>query len=623
MELKILGPLEAIAEGRVVDIRGQKQRELLAILAIHANEVVSADRLIDELWGETPPASAVKTLQAYVSRLRKALGETVSLTTHGHGYSLSLAAGALDAERFATLLEEGRRALAAGEPDRAVETLDAALALWRGPVLADFTYASFAQPEIARLDELRLAAREERVEADLVRGRHAETIGAARESRRPASASRAPARSAHARAVPLGPAGGGAAGYQEGRRMLAEELGLEPSQSLQRLERQILEHDPALAPAELPAPRPMPARSRRRLAVVVGAAVVLLVVGIGAAFARVGQDDGGTDSAGAAALDPDTGAILESVELGSAPGTVAIGEGSVWVIDADDKTISQIDHESREVVRTFSTSSTPTDIAVGAGAVWVGNAERMAARSQRASRASIPTSSVLPRRSSLRRPVRAPPTGSSAPPSAQRIAVSPDAVWVVAADQSLYRIDPRTNKRVARIDGEGSDVATGEGDVWVTNEQRPRRDRPGAQHRGATNPPRGRLSGPLAIGGGAVWSLDSENEGLLRVDTDAQAEQTSVELGPWVSDVSFGEGAVWATSEIEDAVYRIDPRDVDTGAYRGDGTAKRGHRRRRRLGNGRPLRRPENAALPSSVCSDVYFEKAQASLTSSSSRISP
>lgn len=106
LELRILGPLEAVAEGRVVDIRGQKQRELLAILAIHANEVVSADRLIDELWGESPPASAAKTLQAYVSRLRKTL-EGGSLTTHGQGYSLALGPGELDAERFATMLEEG------------------------------------------------------------------------------------------------------------------------------------------------------------------------------------------------------------------------------------------------------------------------------------------------------------------------------------------------------------------------------------------------------------------------------------------------------------------------------------------------------------------------------------
>ena len=104
------------------------------------------------------------------------------------------------------------------------------------------------------------------------------------------------------------------------------------------------------------------------------------------------QDDAATDSAGAAALDPETGEILESVALGTAPGTVAIGEGSVWVLDADDKTVSQIDPESREVVRTFSTSSTPTDIAVGAGAVWIGNAgEARTGSSRRACRGSIPS----------------------------------------------------------------------------------------------------------------------------------------------------------------------------------------------------------------------------------------
>jgi len=176
LELRILGPLEAVAEGRIVDIRGQKQRELLAILAIHANEVVSAGPLIDERWGRSPPGRAVKTLQAYVSRLRKTLGSS-SLTTHGHGYSLALVLEELDATQFSTLLEDGRRALAAGEPDRAAKTLDAALRLWRGPALADFAYATWAQTEIARLEELHLAAREEHVEADLARGRHAEVIG--------------------------------------------------------------------------------------------------------------------------------------------------------------------------------------------------------------------------------------------------------------------------------------------------------------------------------------------------------------------------------------------------------------------------------------------------------------
>ena len=159
MELRILGPLEAVAEGRVVDIRGQKQRELLAILAIHANEVVSADRLIDELWGESPPASAVKTLQAYVSRLRKTLGGGVADDASATATRSRSRQTSSTRQRFASAARGGATARSPrASPIAAAGTLDEALALWRGPALADFTYASFAQPEIARLDELRLAA---------------------------------------------------------------------------------------------------------------------------------------------------------------------------------------------------------------------------------------------------------------------------------------------------------------------------------------------------------------------------------------------------------------------------------------------------------------------------------
>jgi DNA-binding SARP family transcriptional activator len=452
-------------EGRAVEIRGKKQRELLAILIVHANEVVSTDRLIDALWEEGAPHTGRKALQVYVSGLRKILGKE-RLRTRAPGYSLALGPDALDSERFATLLEDGRRALAAGEPDRASDILDLALALWHGPALADFTYASFAQEEIARLEELRVAALEERVEAALALGRHAETVVELEALVAKHTLRERPRAQLMLALYRSGRQAEALQVYQEGRRALSEELGLEPSQSLQQLERRILEHDAALAPAARPA-RSSPTRSRRPLATVVAAAVVLLVVGIGAVITRADQNDSVSVSAGAAALDSETGEILERVPLGSAPGTVAIGEDSVWVLDADDKTISQIDPESRDVVRTFSTSSTPTDIAVGAGAVWVGNASRGSPLPESVSRfdtdSSVPTATIelAPR-----------PLGQTyglfgAP--RRGIAVSPDAVWVVAADESLYRIDPRTNKRVGRIDVEASDVATGEGDVWVTD----------------------------------------------------------------------------------------------------------------------------------------------------------
>src|SRR4051812_32479467 len=176
MDFRILGPLEALDGTRLVALGGRRRRAVLAALLLHANETVSNERLVDELWGESPPANALKTLQVNVSRLRKALPEGM-LMTRGHGYELRVDADELDARRFERLLEEGRVELAAERPERALEALEAGLALWRGAPLADLAYEPFAQSEIARLDDLRLAAEEQLVEAMLALGRHGEVIG--------------------------------------------------------------------------------------------------------------------------------------------------------------------------------------------------------------------------------------------------------------------------------------------------------------------------------------------------------------------------------------------------------------------------------------------------------------
>ena len=183
MQFQILGPLEVRRQGRQVALGAAKQRALLAILLVHANELVSSDRLIDELWPQ-PPETAANTLQVYVGKLRKALepgrargAPAEVLITRAPGYMLRVEAGQLDAERFESLLADGSRAREAGESPAAAELLREALALWRGDALADFIYEPFAQGEIARLEELRLSALEERIEADLGLGRHAALVG--------------------------------------------------------------------------------------------------------------------------------------------------------------------------------------------------------------------------------------------------------------------------------------------------------------------------------------------------------------------------------------------------------------------------------------------------------------
>src|SRR5215207_1767403 len=178
MEFRMLGPLEVDEASRAIPIAGGRQRALLAILLVHANEPVSTDELIEGLWGEHAPAAPRKGVQIQVSRLRKALGDCgARVVTRANGYLVHVEPGERDLDRCERLAHEGREALATDNPRQAAEQLRQALALWRGPPLADFAFESFAQPEIGRLEELRLALLEDRVDADLACGKHTELVG--------------------------------------------------------------------------------------------------------------------------------------------------------------------------------------------------------------------------------------------------------------------------------------------------------------------------------------------------------------------------------------------------------------------------------------------------------------
>src|SRR5688572_29381634 len=177
MDFRILGPLEVFHEGRAVPVAGSRQRELLALLLLEAGRVVSTDRLMDGLWGERQPGAGATALRVHVSRLRKTLragGDVVA--TRPPGYALLVPRDGLDLWRFERGLAEGERMLAT-EPARAVEALERALAEWRGAPLTDVAYAPFAQAALVRLEELRTAALELRIEAELALGHHARLIG--------------------------------------------------------------------------------------------------------------------------------------------------------------------------------------------------------------------------------------------------------------------------------------------------------------------------------------------------------------------------------------------------------------------------------------------------------------
>jgi DNA-binding SARP family transcriptional activator len=244
MEFKILGPLEVRAGERDVTCKGAKQRLLLSVLLLNANEVVSSDRLIDVLWGDRPPETT-KALQMHISQLRKSL-EPGLLLTRPPGYELRVAPRDVDVHRFSAAVDEGRAALASGRPRDARRLLDEALALWRGPPFADLTFEDCLQGDIARLQELRLAALETRVDADLALGNHAEAIA---ELERLVVAHPTRERLRARLMLALYRAGRQADAlevYRDTRRALVDELGIEPGRELQELEARILAQDPGL-----------------------------------------------------------------------------------------------------------------------------------------------------------------------------------------------------------------------------------------------------------------------------------------------------------------------------------------------------------------------------------------
>ncbi|MBA2496140.1 MAG: AAA family ATPase [Acidimicrobiia bacterium] len=265
MEFKILGPLEVCDGDRTVDVGGPKQRAVLAALVIDAGSVVSLDRLIDQLWGDQPPARATGTLQAYIFNLRRVLEPGRAprtparlLATRPPGYALLVDAGRIDAVRFERAVAHGGRLLVGGRPDEAAVELGDALALWRGDALADLAAEPFARAEIARLDELRAVALECLVEAELALGHHARVIA---ELEHRVAEQPLRERTHGLLMLALYRAGRQADAlrvYQAARATLGSELGIEPGPALRRLDRDILAQAPSLdwKPPTAPAPPP-------------------------------------------------------------------------------------------------------------------------------------------------------------------------------------------------------------------------------------------------------------------------------------------------------------------------------------------------------------------------------
>ena len=557
MEFRLLGPVEASRDDRPVALGGTKPQALLALLLLHANELVSRDRIIDALWSDRAPGSAEHSLDVQVSRLRKVLAPDEILLTRSGGYVLEVDPEQIDSRRFERLLEEGRRANAAGRPEGALTVLKEALALWRGEALGNLAYEDFARAESNRLEELRLSAAEERIDAELALG-GPDALIAELDALTAAHPLRERLRGQQMLALyRAGRQAEALRAYGDIRRRLGEELGVEPGHGLKELEHAILRQDPALGHER----RPVETRRRRfavaGLALALAGAVVAVVVGLtsggtGPARAiaaadsnvfleadsgdlvraspvrdtlRVTYDRGSLWSISSdgelTRLDPATGKAVATLGLGIRPAGLAVGEGSVWVTGRTSPTVYRIDTAVNELVEPFQLpmKGVETDqtgeVAVGAGSVWVGHGafnpgawlERLDARTGRVQhRFSILAGDV------------------------DHVAFGEGALWVASSPSGeLRKIDPRTDTVVFKrtLQSELCCVAAGGGYVWA-----------------ASNPD------------GVVWKVTTNGNVLPTIDLHSP-----------VTSLRYADGAVWAAVGDEGKAIRIDPTTNETVTY--------------------------------------------------------
>jgi YVTN family beta-propeller protein len=581
VDFRILGPLEVTDQGREPAIATGKQRALLAILLLHANEVVSSDRLIEELWGDQPPASAAKSLQVHVSRLRSALQEDKGngpdsvVVTRGGGYLIRVGPGQLDLERFERLLEEGSGALADGAPERALQALREALALWRGPPLAEFAYEAFAQSEIPRLEEVHLTAVEQRIEAELALGRHAQLIGELE-----SLVNLHPFRERlHAQLMlalyRAGRQTEALQAYQHARRTLVDEVGIEPGQPLRELERAILAQDAALdppaaakmaaAPEDTPTAKPpddgIPQRQRRPGRAIAAAALPLaaLAVAAGVVLLSRGSDSGGSapltdDSHAVAVIDPSSMRVTRAASVGTNPGPLAFEpeSRSLWVGNLDDRSVTRIDVRPVKTGRTIPVRERPEDLAAGGGAVWVAGAPR--------TKPYVTARRIDARFDTTSAPVQV----ESLPDGSASVSLAGRALWVAPSAGRLTRLNAATGETAgSRIEAGAtpSTVAAGRGAVWVG-------DAAGAGVVSRVDagtgivdsiPVAGSPAG-IALGAGAVWvTLDLE-DAVARVDPATGAVRSTTPVGQGPSGIAVGAGGVWVANSGDGTVTRLDPR---------------------------------------------------------------
>ena len=530
----------------MVPLGGRKQRALLAFLLLERNRPISRDRLIDGLWGERPPATASHTLDAYISRLRKLVGPD-RLARDAGGYSLRVHPDELDLDTFEHLVADARESLSGGDPEAAAATLRSALALWRGPALADLLFEPFAAHVAEELEERRLVALEDRIEADLACGRGGELVGEL-----DALVSANPFRERLLGQLMLALYRGGQQtraleAYARGRRRLADELGLEPARQLQDLERAILTHDPGLIAPGRRRARPRSGRHRGlRLglaaAAVTGAAATLVLLRSG----NTGATEISASVDQVVALSPGTGAPRSAAAIASAPAAMAVGFGSLWLADPSTGSIDRLHAETGSVIDRIPVGGTPAAVTVGGGSVWV---------------ASVPGDRVLRIDPTTGAVTQTVPLGGA---QLSALTFGRGALWVAdATDQSLLDVDVGTGtirKTIALALTPGALAVLGNA-IWVADydegtvtEVEPRGGNVLATVRVGTGPT------ALVPAGGSLWVANALDSTVSRIDVGRGSVTAAVPVEGGPAALLAANGSLWVANQYAASVSRIDPK---------------------------------------------------------------
>jgi len=616
MEFRILGPLEVVEDGEPVALGTLKERLVLGVLLLHANEFVSRERLIDDLWGEAPPPTARKAVNVYVSKLRKALslaGPDPIATASG-GYRLQVEPDAVDANRVQLLVASAREHVAQGEMETAAERFQEALSLWRGPTLAGLQLEARGRDEVAQLDELRLAALMDRIDCDLALDRHEQALGELgvlvrehplRERLRAQQMLALYRADRQAEALEA---------YAEARHTLVDDLGIEPSEALQRLQQAILRHDQSLetpagtaavnglAPGAAAPPPPASStaaasdegRTRRRfrprrwqLAL---AGVVILSGSAVAATVLSG-------SAGASPhVVPDSlvriapsGKIVSVTQVEAEPQQIAVTARGIWTSNLTENSVSRYDLRSHKV-QTLGTPPEPFDVVADAGNAWVSSLRSSRVITRFAAFGTGPSAGWGPLDPANTPQIQLPP------PGAVSLALGSGYLWAVAGpkttpgtDDRVWLIDPASNRvaRLLQLGRETTSIAYAHGTAWIGAFGSERKMPYGPQEAGASwlfsvkfgatgpriHPYRletGDTAGPsvVAVGYGKVWVLNCgtcwgpiDNQKLFEFDPRTRRVVKRIPLSGRNSNaLAVGAGSVWLVDQVHASVMQVNPK---------------------------------------------------------------